>query len=259
MGLFSPGALQIKSAKKKIFINVFNALGLFKNVYWSATSGMEVMDILNVIKTDRKKIMIAEDLPRAVQKTTIVKNKKAGELKIVFISRFSPKKNLLQAIKILQQVRSNVEFTLYGPDENKNYWSECKKELNKLPDNVKWEWKGNLDSEKVVETLKDQDVFLFPTLGENFGHVIQEALSAGCPCIISNQTPWQDFESQGVGYVLSLNDNKPFVDAIERYAAMEPKEFQEVSAKAHQYAIDVSNNKIKNTGYRKIFDSCSGV
>lgn len=259
MGLFSPGALQIKSLKKNTFINVFNTLGLFKNVYWSATSEMEVTDILNVIKTDRKKVMIAEDLPRAVQKTTIVKNKKAGKLKVVFISRFSPKKNLLQAIKILQQVRGNVEFTLYGPDEDKDYWSECKKELNKLPDNVKWEWKGNLDSEKVVETLKNQDVFLFPTLGENFGHVIQEALSAGCPCIISDQTPWRDFESQGVGYVLSLKDNKPFVDAIERYAAMEPKEFQEVSEKAHQYAIDVSNNKIKNTGYRKIFDSCSGV
>lgn len=259
MGLFSPGALQIKSLKKNTFINVFNTLGLFKNVYWSATSEMEVTDILNVIKTDRKKVMIAEDLPRAVQKTTIVKNKKAGKLKVVFISRFSPKKNLLQAIKILQQVRGNVEFTLYGPDEDKDYWSECKKELNKLPDNLKWEWKGNLDSEKVVETLKNQDVFLFPTLGENFGHVIQEALSAGCPCIISDQTPWRDFESQGVGYVLSLKDNKPFVDAIERYAAMEPKEFQEVSEKAHQYAIDVSNNKIKNTGYRKIFDSCSGV
>lgn len=259
MGLFSPGALQIKIAKKKIFINTFNALGLFKNVYWSATSGMEVTDILTVIKTDRKKIMIAEDLPRAVQGTKIVKNKKAGELKVVFISRFSPKKNLLQAIKILQQVRSNVEFTLYGPDEDKDYWFECQKELNKLPDNVKWEWKGNLESEKVVETLKNQDVFLFPTRGENFGHVIQEALSAGCPCIISDQTPWQDLEAQGVGYVLSLKDDKPFVDAIERYAAMEPKGFQEVSEKAHQYAGDVSNNKIKNTGYRKIFDYCSRV
>lgn len=259
MGLFSPGSLQIKSAKKKIFINTFNALGLFKNVYWSATSGMEVTDILNVIKTDRKKIMIAEDLPRAVQGTKIVKNKKAGELKVVFISRFSPQKNLLQAIKILQQVRSNVEFTLYGPDEDKDYWFECQKALNKLPDNVKWEWKGNLESENVVETLKNQDVFLFPTRGENFGHVIQEALSAGCPCIISDQTPWQDLEAQGVGYVLSLKDDKPFVDAIERYAAMEPKGFQEVSEKAHQYAGEVSNNKIKNTGYRKIFDSCSRV
>ncbi len=259
MGLFSPGALQIKSLKKNTFIKVFNTLGLFKNVYWSATSEMEVTDILNVIKTDRKRIFIAEDLPRAVREARIIKIKNPGELKVVFISRFSPQKNLLQAIKILQQVKCNVQFTLYGPDEDKDYWSKCQKELNKFSNNVSWAWKGNLESEKVVETLKDQDVFLFPTLGENFGHVIQEALSAGCPCIISDQTPWQDFESQGVGYVLSLKDNKPFVEAIERYAAMESKEFQKVSEKAHQYAVDVSNAKIKNTGYRKMFNSCGKV
>ena len=256
MGLFSPGALQIKSLKKNTFINVFNIMGLFKNVYWSATSEMEVTDILNVIKTDRKKIMIAEDLPRAVQGARIIKGKNPGELKVVFISRFSPKKNLLQAIKILQKVKCNVKFTLYGPDEDKDYWSECEKELNKFPNNVSWTWKGNLESEKVVETLKDQDVFLFPTRGENFGHVIQEALSAGCPCIISDQTPWQDFKSQGIGYVLPLSDNKPFVEAIEKYATMGQEEFQNVVDKAHQYAIRVSNDKVKNTGYRKIFDSC---
>lgn len=254
MGLFSPGALQIKSLKKNTFINVFNTLGLFKNVYWSATSEMEVTDILNVIKTDRKKIFIAEDLPRAVRGVRIIKIKNPGELKVVFISRFSPEKNLLQAIKILQQVKCNVKFTLYGPDEDKDYWSECQKELNKFPNNVSWAWKGNLESEKVVETLKDQDVFLFPTRGENFGHVIQEALSAGCPCIISDQTPWQDFKSQGVGYVLPLSDDESFVDAIEKYAAMGQKEFQNVVDKAHQYAIRVSNDKVKNTGYRRIFE-----
>ena len=254
MGLFSPGALQIKSLKKNTFINVFNTLGLFKNVYWSATSEMEVTDILNVIKTDRKKIFIAEDLPRAVRGVRIIKIKNPGELKVVFISRFSPKKNLLQAIKILQQVKCNVKFTLYGPDEDKDYWSECQKELNKFPNNVSWTWKGNLESEKVVETLKDQDVFLFPTRGENFGHVIQEALSAGCPCIISDQTPWQDFKSQGVGYVLPLSDDESFVDAIEKYAAMGQEEFQNVVDKAHQYAIRVSNDKVKNTGYRRIFE-----
>lgn len=254
MGLFSPGALQIKSLKKNTFINVFNTLGLFKNVYWSATSEMEVTDILNVIKTDRKKIFIAEDLPRAVRGVRIIKIKNPGELKVVFISRFSPKKNLLQAIKILQQVKCNVKFTLYGPDEDKDYWSVCQKELNKFPNNVSWAWKGNLESEKVVETLKNQDVFLFPTRGENFGHVIQEALSAGCPCIISDQTPWQDFKSQGVGYVLPLSDDESFVDAIEKYAAMGQEEFQNVVDKAHQYAIRVSNDKVKNTGYRRIFE-----
>ena len=254
MGLFSPGVLQIKSAKKKIFINIFNILGLFKDIYWSATSEMELTHILNVIKTDRKKIMIAEDLPRAVQKTRIIKEKKAGNLKVVFISRFSRPKNLFQALKILQKAKSGIEFTLYGPDEDKGYWDECQEELAKLPDNVSWVWKGNLDSEKVVETLKSQDLFLFPTQGENFGHFIQEALSAGCPCIISDQTPWQDFESQGVGYVLPLKEEKLFVEAIERYAGMTQEEFQKVSEKAHQYAIRVSNCKVKSTGYRKILN-----
>lgn len=259
MGLFSPGALQIKRLKKMTFINVFNVLGLYKSVYWSATSQMEVDDILSVIQTERKRIWIAEDLPRAVQEEKVIKEKRSGELKVVFISRFSPQKNLLQAIKILHQVHSEVLFTLYGPDEDKEYWVECQKELANLPSNVKWEWKGNLDSEKVVETLKEYHVFLFPTKGENFGHVIQEALSAGCPCIISDQTPWQDFEEHGIGYILPLEDNRLFVEAIEKYATMGQIEFQKISEKAHQYAIDVSNDKVRNTGYRKIFDSCGTI
>lgn len=255
MGLFSPGAIQIKKRKKRTFLTIFNILGMFKNIYWSATSNMEMADILNVVNTNRDRIMLAEDLPRIVSEEQIIKNKKREYLKIVFISRFSPKKNLLQATKILQQVHSEVEFTLYGSDEDKDYWTKCLKELEKLPNNVKWEWKGHLDSEKVVETLKQYDVFLFPTKGENFGHVIQEALSAGCPCIISDQTPWQDFESLGIGYVLPLKNNLAFVDAIEKYAAMDQDEFQKASERSHRYAIDVSNDKVRNTGYRKIFDS----
>lgn len=120
----------------------------------------------------------------------------------------------------MEETKSDIEFTIYGPAHTEEYWKECKQELRKLPSNVKWEWKGNLDSESVVETLKHYHVFLFPTLGENFGHVIQEALSAGCPCIISDQTPWRDFESQGVGYVFSLENKSAFVNAVEKYAVM---------------------------------------
>lgn len=253
MGLFSPGALQIKTFKKKTFLKMLNLLGMFKHIYWSATSPMEAADIANTVNTDKDRIYIAEDLPRMVQKDKITKNKRKGYVRIVFLSRFTPKKNLKQAIEILQQVRCNTSFILYGPDEDQAYWKKCKAELKKLPQNVHWGWKGNIDSEKVVETLKQYDVFLFPTRGENFDHVIQEALSAGCPCIISNQTPWQDLESKGAGYVFPLDDNKPFIDAIERYADMSSDEFQNCVESAHQYAVKVSNNKITDNGYRKIF------
>lgn len=257
MGLFSPGALQIKSFKKKLFVKIFNFLGMFKNIYWSATSSMEKNDIINIVNTKKDQIYIAEDLPRTVHPERILKNKTKGHIRIVFISRFTPKKNLKQAINILQQVKCNVDFVLYGPDENKAYWEECKKELERLPSNVKWKWEGILNSEKVVVTLKQYEIFLFPTKGENYGHVIQEALSAGCACIISDQTPWQDLEIEGVGYVFPLDSNKPFVDAIEKYAAMDRDEFQKISDRAHEYAIKVSNYKAENTGYRTIF-SCRG-
>lgn len=254
MGLFSPGALQIKVLKKKIFISAFNFLGMFKNIYWSATSSMEQEDIANVTNTAKSRIRIAEDLPRTVQKDRITKKKRKGYIRVVFISRFSPEKNLKQAIKILQQVKCRTGFIMYGPDEDKAYWSECQKELTKLPSNVRWEWKGNLESEQVVDTLKQYDTLLFPTKGENFGHVIQEALSAGCPCIISDQTPWQDLEAQGAGYVFPLDRNNLFVNAIEKYAAMDETEFQSVVDRTHDYAVKVSNDKVKTTGYRKIFN-----
>ena len=255
MGLFSPKEFQLKYPKKKAFTIVFNLLGMFKNIYWSATSEMEIAEIKQQVKATDKQFFIAEDLPRKVDEVNVKKEKKAGSLKVVWISRIAPKKNLKYAIEILQATKQNIEFTIYGPAHTEEYWEECKQELGKLPSNVKWKWKGNLDSENVVETLKLYHVFLFPTLGENFGHVIQEALSAGCPCIISDQTPWQDFESQGVGYVFPLDDKRAFVNAVERYTVMGQEEFQSVSEKAHQYAIDVSNNKVENTGYQKIFDA----
>lgn len=254
MGLFSPKEFHLKYKKKKAFVVAFNLLGMFKNIYWSATSEMEISEIMQQVKAVPKQFFIAEDLPRKVNRTSIVKEKHVGELNVFWISRIAPKKNLKYTIQLLRKVKSNIEFTIYGPAHVEEYWEDCKKELEKLPGNVSWEWKGNLNSEEVVETLKKYHLFLFPTLGENFGHVIQEALSAGCPCIISNQTPWQDFEEKGVGCVLPLEDGKRFVEAIEKYAAMNQDEFQIVSEKAHQYAVDVSNNKVKNTGYRKIFD-----
>lgn len=255
MGLFSPMAFQIKYKKKKIFTSVANTFGLFKNIYWSATSVMEVQEICQQVKANLEQFYIAEDLPRMVDPTPIVKKKKVGNLSVCWISRIAPKKNLVKAIEILSGVQSKIDFTIYGPVEDTEYWNTCQGALKHLSVNITWRYKGNVESERVVETLKQHHVFLFPTLGENYGHVIQEALSAGCPCVLSDQTPWQDLERNGVGYVYELGELQKFADAVESYATMDEKAFNNCVEAAHQYAIRNSNEKAKNTGYRKIFDT----
>lgn len=258
MGLFSPEGFKLKYKKKKIFMTVFNILGMFKNIYWSATSELEVKDIKNKVKTHNN-IFIAEDLPRVVDETPIVKEKESGKLKVVWISRIAPYKNLKGAIEILKNVKGDIEFTIYGPKHVPEYWDECEKELKKLPSNVKWCWKGNVESENVVETLKEQHVFLFPTLGENYGHVIQEALSAGCLVILSDQTPWKNIEEENVGNIIPLFQEEKYVLALENYCNMEGKDFMKLSKNAIKYVLKNSNNKINNNGYRDIFEKINEI
>lgn len=254
MGLFSPMEFRLKYKKKKLFTIIFNILGMFKNIYWSATSEMEIEEIKQEIRTNNN-FFIAEDLPRKVDEIPVIKDKKIGELKVVWISRIAPKKNLKGAIQILQRVKGNIEFTIYGTKHVPEYWNECEEELKKLPKNINWHWKGNINSENVIEILEKHHVFLFPTLGENYGHVIQESLSAGCPVILSDQTPWNELEKYGIGYNFPIDNIDEYARKIEEYSNMSNEEFNIISKCTKRYIVNYGKNKVENNGYRVIFNT----
>ena len=155
----------------------------------------------------------------------------------------------------MHKVKGDIEFTIYGPKHVIEYWEECEEELNKLPSNVKWCWRGNVESENVVKTLKEHHVFLFPTLGENYGHVIQEALSAGCPVILSDQTPWKDLEENQVGFICRLGEEEKFIEAINSYVYLDKEKFKKVSNNTVKYVLKNNKQKIKNNGYKNMFNS----
>ena len=253
MGSFSKGALSQKSLKKKIFINTFKFLGLFNNIVWSVTSELEANDLKKTIGT-KAMYIVAEDLPRSVVPGRSTNSKVENSLNVVFLSRISPKKNLIGAIKILTKVSANIKFTICGPDEDKEYFKECKYALPSLPSNVKWEYKGNILSDEVQVELAQHDVFLFPTLGENYGHVIFEALSVGCIPVISDTTPWKDLDSSGCGFVLSLDDLSAVSALLDKLANMDSDDFSKYSLNAVNYATEKTKNAVLNTGYRNIFD-----
>ena len=79
-------------------------------------------------------------------------------------------------------------------------------------------------------------------------------MSAGVAVILSDQTPWNDLEENDVGYNFTLENDQHYIKAIEQYAAMDKCQMQSVADKVLTYAVENSNDKVKSTGYRKIFE-----
>lgn len=253
MGSFSKGALSIKSKKKIIFLNIMKKHGFFKKIVWSVTSNIEEKELKKFLGEDQKCI-IAEDLPR-IEKINHFHRKKKNHLKIIFISRICEMKNLLGAIKIISNlIEFPLQFDIYGNIEDKEYWKLCKKELEKLPINIKWKYQGECDSNNVVETLANYDIFLFPTFGENFGHVISEALLAGCVPVISDQTPWLDLDNYKCGKVINLKNINTFVEVLVDFTKMDEIDFNIYVRNTQKYIKEKNCNSIKNTGYKEIFN-----
>ncbi|QII82447.1 glycosyltransferase [Jeotgalibaca arthritidis] len=243
-GEFSPGALSLKATKKRLYINFFKNLGFSKSISWHATADTEKNHIEKIMG-NQTRIKVASNLTANYSHLDYSKKliKNSNECKFIFISRIHPMKNLLGALTYLKNVKGNVLFSIYGPIEDDEYWTECQMYIKKLPSNVKVVYKGILKHFEIFEKFQENHFFLLPTYGENFGHVISEALVGGCPVIISDQTPWLQLEEKNVGWDIALGEKDRFISAINEAIKMSNEDYQIISHKAFEYGKEKSTNK----------------
>jgi glycosyltransferase involved in cell wall biosynthesis len=243
-GEFTINAIKIKKLKKLIYIFFVKIIGLYKHVCWQASSELESEDIRRVIGVTARNIQVAPDLnflKWSINDTLPYQRKDV--LKIVFLSRISPMKNLDFLINILAGVSYPLELSILGPKEDLHYWDVCKKLIDKLPNYIKVNIGGEISPEKVQETFSKYDLFVFPTRGENFGHVIPEALSAGTPILLSDETPWQKDASLGL-QIIPLQKQK-WIKAVEEWINLSDAEIlkRRQAAKNYSNKITLENEK----------------
>ncbi|MEZ4918233.1 MAG: glycosyltransferase [Saprospiraceae bacterium] len=225
-------------------------------VHFHATDQQEEKDIRIQLGVREKQITLVPNLPQMKQGpfTEIVKKK--NQIKIIFLARIHPIKNLHLLLQVLSNIQSkySIHLNIYGVIEDSQYWEQkCLPVINTLPDNISVSSPKEIPHDKVHNLMTQNHLFALLTSGENFGHSIFESFLAGRPVLISDQTPWTNLEEKGIGLSLPLNNIDAFTQAIETFAVMDQEAFDLYAKRAWQFADEYVNDPELVQGYQKMF------
>lgn len=243
-GEFSPGALNLKKIKKKVYFHAAKLFGLYRGILWQASSLYEEANIRQFFG-ENISVVIAPNLPpllKTEEKLHIKSCKGEKSLNILFLSRITRMKNLKGALVSLKDLKGDIQFDVYGPIEDKAYWDECLEIFRYFPNNIKVRHYSGVQHDKVMSIMANYDIFFLPTLGENFGHVILEALCAGCPVLISDRTPWRNLEKKKVGWDLPLEQPERFKAVLQDCVNMSNEDYIKWSRNAREYGIQITKD-----------------
>ncbi len=234
-GMLGKESLAIKPLKKKLFLFYAKLFGVYKNVYWHATSEIEKAEITKVFG-DNSKIIIEPNIA-LVPRTIKTISKKEGELSLIMVGRIVPIKNILFLLEVLKEIEEyqHLTLTLIGPVEDKEYWIKCQHAIRELSASIQVKMLGAQPPSEVRKQIENNHLLISTSLNENFGHSIAEALCLGRPVLVSEHTPWKELKKKGIGADLPLSTTA-FKQELQEWIRYDDNRFKTIQQQVFDYA-----------------------
>ena len=109
-GMLKETALRFKPWKKRPVLTLIRLSGIHKVTSWHATDKQEYGDIQHQMGLDMKIALLPEFPPKRLP--SLEPKLKKGPLKLLYLSRIHPVKNLAFLLALLRQVKSPVNLTM---------------------------------------------------------------------------------------------------------------------------------------------------
>ena len=217
-GQANPAALRLKQKKKRLFRPLIKCL-LSGEITWQLATSDELRDTIawwgGALPSSHRVAIRGEVGARPLPQAT--SGPEGDFVAVTFASRIDPMKGLDEAIRIVGGLNCKVIFNVHGVISDSRYWTECLELARTHLDPSAFHYFGPYKPEDAQQIFSDSSVLLLPTRGENFGHVLAEALSVGCPVVVGPKTPWSELVDGGAGHVIVDHEGAVrYIDELAR-------------------------------------------
>lgn len=250
-GIFMDVIMSASWLRKRAFCLLSDAVGLYRNVTHLAGSPGEETDIRrNHLR--KQDIQVVSQFVESIPANPARRTKLSNQLRIAFVGRVTVQKNLIFAIRILRDLNIPWTMSVFGDISDQAYYATCKKMIQDELGESQITFLGGIEKGLLFAQLTEYDILLHPTLGENFGHSIVEALSLGVPVLIRDRAPWTNVETFNAGWSLPLTQPQMFVDRLQGIYAM-GAEWSSLSDGALRYARGTFDRTKTTSRYRAAY------
>lgn len=200
----------------------YNKLKKIKKMFaWKLYSQNDVENAACIITTSQQELEGVRKLgvktpiaiiPNGIELNAFPKEvvHKHGDKKVLlFLSRINPIKGLeflLEAwSKLPSYLLSEWELHIAGNSDPKDYIYSLKEKVKKLSIQDTVKFIGPITGEAKLQKYQNSNLFVLPTLNENFGNVVAEAMMCECPVITTTNAPWSCLNEDECGWWIDLS------------------------------------------------------
>ena len=198
-GMLAPAALAFSRVKKRAFWALLQSPAIRGAACIHATSEGDYQEV-RVFGRAQPVAIIRNgvDIPEPFDEDS---SPRSGRRVLLSLGRMHPKKGLDRLLRAWAKVETHHSdwwLRIVGPAEARH-----DEELRALAAGlglVRVSIEGPIYGDMKTATYRDADLFVLPTLNENFGLTVAESLAAGTPAISTIGAPWSGLESEGCGW-----------------------------------------------------------
>ena len=155
-----------------------------------------------------------------------------GVRKYIYVGTLIERKHPVEVLEAVSKVYGKDEYSLtYIGDGNERQTIIAKKK--EVSDNGKLILTGRMDRGRVIEYLKESDVFVMISSNETFGLVYLESMSMGCITVASIGGGADGIIENGIdGFLCKPGDSSNLAELIEHIRGLSKEELKQISRNA---------------------------